>query len=252
MGKGLSDLQKQILQVAYRNFREGDGAYYPVTLYVELDGEELTRALAEAEQSTATMLINPESKGYIVHEIVQARIEEIEAIELDRLLQRVTSACMTLELDPEPILTRGRLIKIVGLWVADLFRMDTKQKADDLAAQVRLDGFPVRAGKLVLGEGHLAAYQHELLAECFGFGDYYAMPPVRADGSRKWYARLDRQAIGEERYNSARASLSRAIKRLEERGLVATGWYGFESGYSASQGITLTPDGLETAKSLNG
>ena len=56
-------------------------------------------------------------------------------------------------------------------------------------------------------------YTDELLIGCFGFEPQYD----RGDEGGRFY--FSQAAIGRGRYNSARASLSRALLRLENRGV---------------------------------
>ena len=61
-------------------------------------------------------------------------------------------------------------------------------------------------------------YYHEILAGYFGF-------PVRWNADKPLHAttgshHFDRQAIGRARYHAAQASIGRAVRRLEARGLV--------------------------------
>ena len=82
-------------------------------------------------------------------------------------------------------------------------------------------------------------YYSEIMFEHFGF------PPERADHLREHPGspQFDPHAIGERRYASASAAISRAAKRLEARGLVTcvTGWPGWS-------GVSLTPTGIQAAK----
>src|SRR5579859_4370384 len=61
-------------------------------------------------------------------------------------------------------------------------------------------------------------YYHEILAGYFGF-------PVRWNADKPLHSttgshHFDRQAIGRARYHAAQASIGRAVRRLEARGLV--------------------------------
>jgi hypothetical protein len=64
----------------------------------------------------------------------------------------------------------------------------------------------------------LDLYYHEILAGYFGF-------PVRWNADKPLHSgtgahHFDRQAIGRGRYHAAQASIGRAVRRLEARGLV--------------------------------
>jgi hypothetical protein len=61
-------------------------------------------------------------------------------------------------------------------------------------------------------------YYHEILAGYFGF-------PMRWHADKPWHLspglhHFDREAIGHARYHAAQASIGRAVRRLEARGLV--------------------------------
>lgn len=62
--------------------------------------------------------------------------------------------------------------------------------------------------------------QNDILVKLFDFKARYHY----GNGKSSERIVLDRDDIGRERYNNGRATLSRAIKRLESRGLL-TGWY---------------------------
>ena len=98
-------------------------------------------------------------------------------------------------------------------------------------------------------------YPHEVLIAAFGFGEHRRIEitgkpaPLRgyADSQRLPYGKFfDRSKIGEERYNTAVVSVSRAFARLQERGLVERTYGGYQW-----MGIQLTTEGLEVAKSLS-
>jgi hypothetical protein len=81
----------------------------------------------------------------------------------------------------------------------------------------------------------------EILAEVYGF-------PLQRPNPREHPGHnFDRQAIGPRRYNRAEAAVSRAIWRLESRGLVkyVTGKLGCWAGCS------LSPEGLACAETVN-
>lgn len=76
--------------------------------------------------------------------------------------------------------------------------------------------------------GSADVYQHQVLAEHFGW------EPDRGIGSRRYFSP---RRIGPAAYNAGRASLSRAITRLEQRQLVRR----------VRHGIVLTDRGWEVA-----
>jgi hypothetical protein len=99
-------------------------------------------------------------------------------------------------------------------------------------------------------------YMHEVLRVCFGFGQHPKVYPGGAICTQPATGKADkrrhhtdhyfnRKAIGEDRYNAASASVSRAFRRLEERNLVIRLWF---NGHFV--GISLTPQGLDIGKEL--
>jgi hypothetical protein len=94
------------------------------------------------------------------------------------------------------------------------------------------------------GAPQVDLYYQEVLAGYFGF-------PVRwyeGDGLRSHPGsrHFDREAIGRSRYDAAQASLSRAVRRLEKRGLV-TRYVGAMSRWS---GLRLVDSAVEAASRL--
>ena len=69
--------------------------------------------------------------------------------------------------------------------------------------------------------------------------DYFKIPlrTQRNDYGHKWLV-MDKAAVGPEKANAARTSLSRSLRRLKERGLI-------------SDSIRLTRCGIEVAKELS-
>jgi hypothetical protein len=102
--------------------------------------------------------------------------------------------------------------------------------------------------RLALDKGaDVTLWRAELLAACFGFQP----KPVRLYGSNdltKPGQHFSPQQVGVARYRSAQVSLSRAVRRLEDRGLVAM-WEGV---YASRRGLQLTPAGVEAASETNG
>jgi len=86
-------------------------------------------------------------------------------------------------------------------------------------------------------------YFHEVLAAFWGWQP--ASPLRDHTGQFRPGQHFSRDAIGAERYNAAHASLSRAVVRLERRGLVTA-----HRGYVKWRGIRLTPAGFDAAKDL--
>jgi len=79
-------------------------------------------------------------------------------------------------------------------------------------------------------------FTDELLIGCFGFEPEYAR-----DMNGRFY--FSQAAIGRGRYNSARASLSRALLRLEQRGLGVQ-----HRGIVKWSGFTLSEAGVEAVE----
>jgi hypothetical protein len=90
----------------------------------------------------------------------------------------------------------------------------------------------------------LDLYYHEILAGYFGF-------PVRWNADKPLHAttgshHFDREAIGRGRYHAAQASIGRAVRRLEARGLVER--RGATNGQSA--GLRIADIAVEAASKL--
>jgi hypothetical protein len=80
-------------------------------------------------------------------------------------------------------------------------------------------------------------YTCELLEKFFGFE-----PESRSPTRHRCYIRFSESNVGEARYKAARASISRALSRLEKRGFVLQDGCG---------GAFLTEDGAQTARYLS-
>ncbi len=95
-------------------------------------------------------------------------------------------------------------------------------------------------------------FTHEALSELYDFEDWKAewymqtWQHQEGRGLARGGHHFDVQSIGKNRYSAAHAAVSRAFKRLEQRGLV-TRYYG---AYSQWTGIKLTDGGLHVAKLL--
>jgi hypothetical protein len=88
-------------------------------------------------------------------------------------------------------------------------------------------------------------YYHEIFAGYFGF-------PMRWYGSESLHSkpgshRFDREQVGRERYGAAHASVSRAVRRLEARGLVER----YAGTVIRWAGLRLTDAGFEAAPVLD-
>lgn len=82
-------------------------------------------------------------------------------------------------------------------------------------------------------------YYAEILCEWFGF-------PSRTDPRRPGDQHFSRAEIGPQVYDAAQASLSRAVRRLEARGLVTV----YHGVYCRWAGLALTDEGVRTAADL--
>lgn len=84
-------------------------------------------------------------------------------------------------------------------------------------------------------------YHWEILAEYFGWKEF--LDEYRL-GSHSIYVRFPKEQIEESRYRGARVSLTRALDRLQTRGLLTrvTGMH------FRWMGANLTPKGIEIAK----
>lgn len=76
---------------------------------------------------------------------------------------------------------------------------------------------------------------------------YYGWVPVKGYLDSPGSQSFDIQAIGEQKYRSTRAAVSRAFRRLERRGLVTR----VMAVRSVWAGINLTEEGAEVAQSLS-
>ena len=96
---------------------------------------------------------------------------------------------------------------------------------------------------LTRGVGSVDLYFPEVLREHFGW-DVHSIwwSPERGERPR-WGQSFSMRQIGERRYHSAHSSLSRAVVRLEARGLV-------ERRYHCLTGLDLTDQGVEEAEKL--
>jgi hypothetical protein len=83
-------------------------------------------------------------------------------------------------------------------------------------------------------------YTAEILVDLYHWPT--TVPLARGPGLQHF----DRDAIGHDRYNTVRASVSRALRRLEDRGLIAR----YDGVTARWTGLRLTDQGLTTAEHL--
>jgi hypothetical protein len=88
-------------------------------------------------------------------------------------------------------------------------------------------------------------YYSEILVSVYGFEPIESLRT--RDGRRKSFGKkFDVGAIGKDRYNSAMAAISRAVLRLDQRGLVTA----LRGTFSRWSGCDLTDDGVRTANTV--
>lgn len=109
----------------------------------------------------------------------------------------------------------------------------------------------IESGELKPTETHL--YTYEVMWSVYGFSehgkDFHSPIHYSNDGrERRSPGRhhFDQQAIGEKRYQAAAAAISRAFRRLEERGLASR----YNGAIAWWAGIKLTDEGLTVARAI--
>jgi len=117
----------------------------------------------------------------------------------------------------------------------------------ELQQSIIVMAYENRDPSINLGGRHV--YRESILRECFGW-----------EPRERGWSPFSRKDIGAERYNRGMASLSRALRRLEERGLVefthsmlASGWSGVlltEEGEAEAQRILERREATPTLKKL--
>jgi len=101
-------------------------------------------------------------------------------------------------------------------------------------------------------EQNVDLYHAEVLHEHFGWpiSNHPRWQPEKGERPRGYWRHFSMREIGEARYRKTQASLSRAVSRLERRGLLergrANGWSG--DGYAF---LNLTNEGLRVAEGLS-
>jgi hypothetical protein len=233
MGRGLSALQRSILQLAYRNHRA--------------ENKDTVRWRVSAASH-----LPPPPEGFAVREHDDA-IALLQSIIAE---QRAQSAVSLQELDvhtytfveESPLATAMK-----GYVTIKLDSFATKQEAEMFLAQHDMGGdidpeFPPGGADL---------YAYEVLIEIYGFGEarkrYWngalsTISVVMPDGSKRRQFGgqvISREAAGAQKYDAASAATSRAFRRLYERGLVVRVWHG------ATSGIDLTEAGVREAELLS-
>ncbi len=237
MGRGLSDLQKTILRLAYENHvSEGRSLpRYEVCVDVEIPPPPERAPLPEDPMQVLLDAFHTDDRSYWA------------AYDKLKWQARKAVASPIRDLISAPLRVDGASNAII----AGVFA--TEDLARSHAERINARGATTHI-KAILDDG-ADLYPHEVLIAAFGFGEYRRIEitgkPASlrgcADNSRLAGGKyFDRTKIGEERYNTAVVSVSRAFARLEERGLVIRVYAGREW-----MGIDLTPEGLDTAKRLS-
>jgi len=223
MGAGLSRLQRQILALALTNHvREGRSPLtYEVHAYgplsgappVELKGGAFLAALEEAIEAARAAL--------------RDRVRGV----IDEPLVWLGRSSLTEGLD-------GKVVLIAG-------RIATPEAGTALIARLR--GVDVEARLVNVYPEGADLYFHEVLGSCFGFSEFRktGIGGHVTDLRASWGKFFDRRSIGPARYGAASASASKALARLEVRGL-ASRVYGGRSW----MGVDLTPAGLAEARAI--
>ncbi len=241
MGRGLSELQKTILQLAYQNHVD-EGRELP-RYRVVVEAEIPEEPVPEDPVLALQVVLSGSEERYLAS--IALRKQQHERIE-HQLAGIVTPPCQW-----------RRKGGGEDAYVFTAGEFDTRTEASTcLQAIIQRD---VAASlQVLLPQDGADLYTHEILIAAFGFGDYrkatYGSPqPLRYhDGERCaggiWF---DRQKIGAARYNAAVVSVSRALERLETRGLVESCYGASSYGGYPWRGIDLTREGLELATELS-
>ncbi len=241
MGRGLSDLQKTILQLAYEN-HVSEGRNIP--RYQVMVEVEPPIPLEPVDPIAALQDYNSEAYWTKYQELQDRALGAAE----QRLEDILSEAARWFYRGPGA--SHQTLTKTWGLTITTL---DDKAEADTLTHQLIERGESALTSALL--DGYAALFTHEVLIAAFGFGEHRKTTisgrpaPLRGyeDNRRLPYGKFfDRSAIGEERYNTAVVSVSRAFARLEERGLVIRIYGGHQW-----MGIDFTPEGLVLAAYLS-
>jgi hypothetical protein len=270
MGRGLSELQKTILQLAYKNHvAEGRTLVsFRVFAYEALPPAPVTFT---EEDCAAPVFSSPiEELQYVV-----AREEKAgrflttldEAIEKakESLLQKLEG------LVQEPFTWKDSSPQgagITGMVTLIANTLPSYAEAQEFADQLELKGVPVRFFTHPRDDDAADLFFHEVLFEAFGFHEGRKLlmngrpTSLRyAEGDDEWSGKrivgahfFSKEKIGASRYNAATVATSKAFKRLEERGLAIRRCGGGpwrENGGGTWMGICLTLAGFEVAKELS-
>ncbi len=237
MGRGLSDLQKTILQLAYENHVSEGRALPQYRVLVDVEKPPLPERppLPEDPMEALRAAFHTDDTAYwLAYGEIQHQAWEAAASPLRDLL-------------PEKLTIDGGSNAIIaGVFATEALARPHAEGLTARGASARVKG---------IYEDWADLYTHEVLIAAFGFDQYRKVhidgrpAPLRIykEQIRAPVGRFfDRSAIGEGQYNTAVVSVSRAFARLEERGLVVRLYAGYEW-----MGIQLTPEGFEVAASLS-
>lgn len=196
MGRGLSELQKNMLEMAYQNRQH---ATQPVKITYQTAVHSTSEKLSDIT---------------------------LRAGELNIPLQRTFYGY-------------GFVVLLAGSF-------DSRQQADDLTIRLQAGGISEALTRVDVSGKYADLYAHQILESVYGFQE---RQPFYFDKYGDWHGRYDKRfspkEIGQSEYQSAAAAVSRAIRRLEQRGLVVR-----RQGYPQG-GFFLTPAGMELAQSLS-
>ncbi len=217
MGRGLSKLQRTILEMAYDRMTS-DGRevniYYCVLVGPPTAGESPERSLLVRELKRVV----PEAFEHVYDDFVAWGGKWMHAgrggeyFEAGEFLNDENGA---------DNLTRRLQDNDLNAWVSWRIRPT----------------YEVSKGGSPGGVYPRDVYTCELLEKFFGFE-----PESRSPARHRYYIRFSESNVGEARYKAARASISRALSRLEKRGFMLHDGYG---------GAFLTEDGVQTARHLS-
>lgn len=206
MARGLSDLQKQILKMAYEGHESE--SIEPIACCIDVHQRYDDQPVEELE--------NELREHFPEYDIETWREDSLE-----------------------------EYLGVV-LWGVYL-KTNSYNETETLAEKVKALGYRCHVENI---KSAAAIYTYDILGEVYGFAEY---PISYRGGSGEykkrfpWGLHFDRASIGEERYNAAQAAVSKALKRLEDRGLLVRLYV---RGYGAWTGATLTEPGMQAAREL--
>lgn len=207
MGRGLSELQQDILLIAYRN-HVAEGRKVPYWRFIVKNALDRKDEVSEfsKESSTARLFSH---NDYLI-------------------ISLMTSSDDCAALCEAWLKARG--LDYEKSWEPDCIELteEEQKRQRELHRSWRTEG---RRGECQQG---CDLYAHEVLQKHFGFpvNEWHGYWVAEGVEMRHYRAsdngrNFNRKRIGEARYNAAMASTVRAIERLDERGLMLHGWHGY-------------------------